>query len=72
MPNFLTRTTVKKILQKFLDSDPDPDDFENLTANSLSKDYISGKIFMNIDQQFYVKLPTDRQNRQRDKPPRTW
>jgi len=38
----------RKFAQKFLDPNPDPDDFQNLTVTSLSRDNFLVKYFMKI------------------------
>ena len=53
---------VKKFLQKFTDSDPDPDDFYKLMVTSLSKDTSLFENFhKNPISSFYVKLLTNKQ-----------
>ena len=54
-------TMLKKPSKKFLDPDPEADDFQNLISSSLFTDTSVIKFLQRSVQCFYVKLLTDRQ-----------
>ena len=60
---------VDEFLKKFVDLDPEANDFQNLTSSSLFKDAISDKIFIQIRSvSLYVKwLPCKQEYRQAER-----
>ena len=51
-PAKCSKVTTVKFPSKFLDSNLEPDDFQNLTVSFIAYAYISGKIFTKIRSTF--------------------